>query len=57
MHLVPEGRNIALSLPKSSATIAQRRRTVGSSSFCSSPTSAAIMNRRISAVGFVLVSL
>src|ERR1051326_2281422 len=57
LHIVPEGRNTALSLPKSSATISQSLMTVGSWSFCSSPTAAAIMNRRISAVGLVLLSL
>jgi hypothetical protein len=57
LHIVPEGRNTAASLPSSSATISCSRLTVGSSCFCSSPTSASNMKRRISAVGLVTVSL
>src|SRR5262245_40714623 len=37
--------------------MSRSRLTVGSSPFCSSPTSASHMKRRISAVGFVMVSL
>src|SRR5437870_5170204 len=57
LHMVPDGRNTAASLPRSSATISFRRLTVGSSSFCSSPTSASHTKRRMSAVGRVTVSL
>ncbi len=57
LHMVPDGRNTAASLPSSSATISQSRLTVGSSIFCSSPTSASLMKRRMSAVGRVTVSL
>ena len=57
LHIVPDGRNSAASLPSSSATIAWRRLTVGSSRFCSSPTSASAMARRIAGVGRVTVSL
>jgi hypothetical protein len=55
--MVPEGRNTAASLPRSSATISWRWFTVGSSPFCSSPTSASHMNRRMAGVGRVTVSL
>src|SRR5438445_11939936 len=57
LHIVPDGRNTAASFPRSSATISQSWLTVGSSSFCSSPTSASHMKRRMSAVGRVTVSL
>src|ERR1051325_8700945 len=57
LHMVPEGRNSAASLPSSSATASWSSLTVGSSPFCSSPTSASHMKRRISRVGFVTVSL
>ena len=57
LHIVPDGRKSAASLPSSSATISCSRLTVGSSSCCSSPTSASHMKRRIAAVGRVTVSL
>ena len=57
LHIVPDGRKTAASLPSSSATISQSRLTEGSSIFCSSPTSASHMKRRMSAVGRVTVSL
>ena len=56
-HMVPEGMNTADSFPRSSATISQSWLTVGSSNFCSSPTSASHMNRRMSAEGLLTVSL
>ena len=57
LHIVPDGRNTAASLPSSSAVISCSKLTVGSSPFCSSPTSASHIKRRISAVGLVIVSL
>src|SRR6266849_1272176 len=57
LHMVPEGRKTAASLPRRSATISWSRFTVGSSPFCSSPTSASHMKRRMSGVGLVRVSL
>ena len=56
LHIVPEGRNTAASSPSSSATRAHSAFTVGSSNFCSSPTSASAIARRISGVGRVCVS-
>ena len=57
LHMVPEGRKTAAAFPRSSATISCRWVTVGSSPFCSSPTSASHMNRRMAGVGRVTVSL
>ena len=57
LHMVPDGRNSAASLPSSSATIEQSSRTVGSSLRCSSPTSAFAMASRIAREGRVWVSL
>src|SRR5688572_6511885 len=54
--MVPEGTNSARSLPSSSATRSSSARTLGSSPYTSSPTSAAAITRRISAVGRVTVS-
>ena len=56
LHIVPLGRNTAASKPSSSATRAHSALTVGSSNYCSSPTSAAAIASRISAVGRVCVS-
>ena len=56
LHMVPEGRNTAASLPISAAMRSQRAWTVGSSPCCSSPTSARIMASFIAAVGRVWVS-
>ncbi len=57
LHIVPDGRKSASSLPNRSATISCNRLTVGSSRRCSSPTSASAMKARISRDGFVAVSL
>ena len=57
LHIVPEGRNTESSLPSSAHTRSRNRFVVGSSNFCSSPTSALAIARRISSVGRVLVSL
>ena len=51
LHIVPEGRNSAASLPSSSATRSCSAFTVGSSKRCSSPTSASAIARRIASVG------
>ena len=51
LHMVPEGRNSAASLPSSSATMSCSRLTVGSSNCCSSPTSASHMKRRMAGRG------
>jgi hypothetical protein len=56
LHIVPLGRNTAASCPSRSATRSHSAITVGSSSFCSSPTSASAIARRISGVGRVWVS-
>src|SRR5712692_9017977 len=53
---VPDVTNSAASLPSRSAASASSRRTVGSSSHTSSPTSARAIASRISAVGSVSVS-
>ena len=50
------GRTAPASLPSSAATCASRRRTVGSPSRTSSPTSASAIARRMAAVGRVTVS-
>src|ERR1700690_392875 len=55
--IVPVGTNSADSLPNSSATLVCNELTVGSSPNTSSPTSAEIIARSISGVGFVTVSL
>jgi hypothetical protein len=57
LHIVPLGMKTASSLPSSSHTFSRRRSTVGSSYFCSSPTSASAMAFRMPGEGFVLVSL
>src|SRR6266481_1690640 len=55
--MVPVGTKSAASFSNSSAARASSRFTVGSSRYTSSPTSASAMARRISAVGWVTVSL
>ena len=57
LHIVPEGRNTARSLPRSSAAISHSRFTLGSSMRCSSPTGARAIASRMAAVGRVWVSL
>src|ERR1035437_11187556 len=52
----PDGKNSAASLPSILATRSSRRRTVGSPSSTSSPTSALAIAWRIAAVGLVTVS-
>src|SRR5476651_534639 len=54
--MVPVGKKSAASFPSISATRASRRRTVGSPSSTSSPTSASAMARRMAGVGRVTVS-
>ena len=54
--MVPDGRNIAASLPSSAATRSHSAQTVGSEPACSSPTSAAAIAARIPGVGRVWVS-
>src|ERR1700761_3880791 len=56
LHMVPEGRNIAASLPSSAAMRSQSSQTVGSSPCCSSPTSAAIIASFMAREGRVWVS-
>ena len=56
LHIDPEGRKTAASLPSSSATSSQRAVTVGSVPRCSSPTSAFAIAWRISGLGRVWVS-
>ena len=57
LHMVPEGRKTAASLPSSAATRAWSALVDGSSPRCSSPTSAPAMASRMAAVGRVTVSL
>ena len=57
LHMVPDGRKTAAGLPRSSATISQRRFTLGSSPRCSSPTGASLIAARMGGVGRVCVSL
>ncbi len=57
LAMVPLGRKTASSLPRSSQTRSRSRLTVGSSIFCSSPTSASAMAFRMPGEGLVLVSL
>jgi len=57
LHIVPEGRKSAASLPSSAADISCSLLTVGSSRRCSSPTGAAAIASRIAGVGRVEVSL
>ncbi len=57
LHIVPLGMKTASSLPRSSQTRSRSRSTVGSSYFCSSPTSASAMAFRMPGEGLVLVSL
>ena len=56
LPIVPEATKSPASLPSSSAARSSRAMTVGSSPKTSSPTSAAAIARRISAVGLVTVS-
>ncbi len=56
LHMVPEGRNTAASLPSSAATRSHSASVVGSSSFCSSPTTARRTDSRMANVGLVFVS-
>jgi len=56
LHMVPEGRNIAASLPSSAAMRSFSACTVGSSPCCSSPSSARIMASFMAGVGRVWVS-
>jgi len=56
LHIVPDGRNTAASLPRSAAIRSVSAHTVGSSPCCSSPTSAAIIAAFMAADGFVCVS-
>ena len=56
LHMVPDGRNKAASLPSNSATRLSSREVVGSVPNCSSPTSASRTVARIPAVGLVWVS-
>ena len=56
LHIVPVGRKTAASMPRRSATRSQSALTVGSSNFCSSPTSASAIARRIAGTGRVWVS-
>src|SRR5437016_2539595 len=55
--MVPDGRKTAASLPSRSATRACNALVVGSSAFCSSPTSASAIALRMAAEGRVDVSL
>ena len=57
LHIVPVGSQSAASFPSRSATRSCRRMMVGSSPFCSSPTSAAAIAARMPGVGRVSVSL
>ena len=57
LHIVPEGRNTAASCPSRAATMSCSRLVVGSSNFCSSPTSASAIAWRIAGEGLVTVSL
>ena len=56
LHMVPEGRNSAASMPSSSATRSHSASVVGHSSWRSSPTSASSIDSRIARVGRVCVS-
>ncbi len=56
LHIEPEGRKTAASLPSSSATSSQSALTVGSRPRCSSPTSAFAIAWRIASSGRVWVS-
>src|SRR5215217_3207371 len=56
LAIVPDGTYSAASFPSSAAASDSRRRTVGSSPYASSPTSASAIARRISGVGVVTVS-
>ena len=56
LHIVPEGRKTADSMPKSAATRAHSSVTCGSSKRCSSPTSASAMAVRMAEDGRVCVS-
>ncbi len=57
LAIVPLGKKSESSLPRSSQTRSRNRLTVGSSIFCSSPTSASSMAFRMPGEGLVLVSL
>ena len=54
--MVPEGRNIAASLPSSAALRSHSAQTLGSEPDCSSPTSASSIACFIARVGLVWVS-
>src|SRR5436189_6291942 len=56
LAMTPEGIHSAASNPSVAATCRSRRRTVGSSPYTSSPTSASAMARRMAGVGRVTVS-
>ena len=57
LHIEPLGRNRPASWPRSSATRSCSSIVVGSSFFCSSPTSAVAMASRMPGLGRVWVSL
>src|SRR5579875_1594483 len=56
LHMVPEGRNTAASLPISAAMRSHSALMVGSSPCCSSPTSASIIAAFMAGLGRVWVS-
>src|ERR1700733_891555 len=56
LHIVPDGRNTAASLPSSAALRSHSAHTVGSEPNCSSPTSASIIASFMARVGLVCVS-
>ena len=57
LHIVPDGRKTAASLPSRAAIRSQSALTLGSEKDCSSPTGASAIAWRISGVGWVWVSL
>src|SRR5690242_5347516 len=56
LHIVPDGRNTAASLPSSAALRSHSSQIVGSEPICSSPTSASIIASFIPRDGLVCVS-
>ena len=56
LHIVPDGRNTAASLPSSAAVRSHSAQTVGSEPICSSPTSASIIASFMARDGLVCVS-
>ena len=56
LHIVPDGRKTAASIPSSDATREHSSVTCGSSKRCSSPTSASAMALRMAEDGRVCVS-